>query len=116
MCAALFSRVVLMSMTAFGTLLLCVPSVIALLVSQSEPEIEHSVCSMFHAKIECRHDVAKAIMESPLLTEEDYQLLYFVLLKPHPQEVCENCLYKISDFNFFTQIKPQFPITAPSKR
>ena len=32
-CAALFSRVVLMSMTAFGTLLLCVPSVIALLVS-----------------------------------------------------------------------------------
>ena len=46
MCAALFSRVVLMSMTAFGTLLLCVPSVIALLVSQSEPR-NRTLC-VFH--------------------------------------------------------------------
>ena len=38
-------------------------------------------------KIESCHSIAKAIRDSPLLTEEDYQLLYFVLLKPHPQEV-----------------------------
>lgn len=38
-------------------------------------------------KNDCRHGIAKVIKDSPLLTEEDYQLLYFILLKPHPQEV-----------------------------
>ncbi|CAI8036986.1 hypothetical protein GBAR_LOCUS20706 [Geodia barretti] len=36
---------------------------------------------------ECCRDISIVIRDSPLLTEEDYQLLYFALLKPRPQRI-----------------------------
>ena len=47
---------------------------------------------------ECCHGIATAIRDSPLLTEEDYHLLYFALLKPHPLDVINNSLTLIIFF------------------
>ena len=46
---------------------------------------------------ECCRNISMVIRDSPLLTEEDYQLLYFALLKPRPQRVLLPSLIKNSD-------------------